>query len=142
RRCLALFQNNSRADALLTWESDALRLEELGCAGLEAVFPTRSVRAEPRIAVVERYADGRGTGELAAAYLRFHYTDRAQAIAARFGLRPLDAAAAPEVAFPATELYAASERLPEGEGGWAALFGDGGFFRTIEGRRRAYQGVE
>lgn len=142
RRCLALFLNNSDADAFLTWESDALRLAALGFADLEAVFPARSIRAEPRIAIVARHVEDRGTADLAAEYLDFHYTPQAQKIAASFGLRPLDPAAATEGAFPPTELYAASERFPEGEDVWTSLFGSDGFFQTVHDLRRAYLGVE
>ena len=99
----------------------------------EIVYPSRSILAEPPVAVVDRNAERRGTRALAEAYLNHLYGDDGQRIAAKHFYRPRDAAV----------LHAAGERFPaidlvtidDAFGGWASAqrthFNDGGVFDRI-----------
>ena len=69
---------------LLSWENEAwLVVNGFGRGRFDIVYPPRSIRAEPPVAVVEKYAKENGTQAAAEAYLRFLYTAPAQEIAAR-----------------------------------------------------------
>ena len=75
----------------LTWENEAhLEVKESGNQ-LEVIYPTRSIRAEPFVAVVDANVERRGTRAAAEAYLRFLYTDEAQEIIADHYYRPIKA---------------------------------------------------
>ena len=138
RQSLLLFQNNSRADAFLTWESEALRLAPLGHPELEAVYLPRSIRTEPRIAQVVCHTAARGTTAMALDYLQFHYTTAAQQIAAAHGLRPLEAPA--DAHFPPTQLYPLAQVFPQGPRVWQDAFAPGGFFPHLQTLRQAQSG--
>lgn len=142
RQSLLLFANASRADAYLTWESDALRLGELGHGELESVFLERSILAEPRLAVATCHAHRRDTRELAQDYLHYHYSPAAQAIATRFGLRPRDQRAARDAGFdfPSTRLFTIDSAFADRPGIWDELYGEQGFFPYLEDLRFARRG--
>ncbi len=82
------FAQKKIGDVHLTWENEAyLELEEAK-GTLEIVYPPRSIRAEPHVAVVDANVDRRGTRAAAEAYLKFLYTDEGQDIVARHYYRP------------------------------------------------------
>ncbi len=141
RHALLQFAHASDADALLTWESDALRLAELGVPELQAVFPSRSLRAEPRVAVLTCHAESRSTAPAARGYLLFHYSPIAQKLAAAAGLRPREAAAAARAGrqFPATQLVSLAEAFPGEPDVWSRTFGEDGLFARMESLRNAYR---
>ena len=65
------FVRKRMGDVQVTWESEAWQeRRELG-DDMEIVYPSRSVLAEPHVAVVDRVAERNGTAELARAYLEF-----------------------------------------------------------------------
>jgi sulfate/thiosulfate transport system substrate-binding protein len=133
------FVRRNIGDVLLAWENEAqLALAEFGAAGFEVVAPSRSVLAEPPVAVVESVARRRGTLELARAYLEFLYTPEAQALAARHHYRPTapqHARAEDMAKFPALELFTIDDVF----GGWAqahqAHFAEGASFDRIMAAR-------
>ncbi|HTA19887.1 MAG TPA: substrate-binding domain-containing protein, partial [Polyangia bacterium] len=112
-------------------EIQLVRAEGQG-AGFDVVTPSVSVLVATPVAVVDKIAAKHGTAEVAAAYLRFLYTDEAQEIGARHGFRPVDDKILRRHAdqFPRLELVSI-EQL----GGWPALqakhFADGGVFDQI-----------
>jgi sulfate transport system substrate-binding protein len=82
------FAQKKIGDVHLTWENEAyLEVAESG-GELELVYPPRSIRAEPYVAVVDANVDRKGTRAAAEKYLRFLYTDEAQEIIARHHYRP------------------------------------------------------
>ena len=88
------FARRNIGDVLLAWENEAhLAIAESGADGFEIIAPSRSILAEPPVAVVERVANKRGTMDLARAYLEFLYTPAAQAMAAKHHYRPTAPAA-------------------------------------------------
>jgi sulfate transport system substrate-binding protein len=96
-------------DVLLTWENEAyLALRELGTGEVEIVVPSRSILAEPPVAVVTKNAESHGTNEIAKAYLEYLYSDIGQRIIAKNFYRPRNVAAvdAQELAkFPSLDLF-------------------------------------
>ena len=139
RGATTTFIERGIGDVLLTFENEAyLALGEATGAGgarrgrFAVVAPAVSILAELPVAVVDRVAARNGNTELAAAYLRFLYSDEAQAIAAHHHLRPATPAARAKATdrFPALELVTIAEL-----GGWAALqkkhFADGALFDQL-----------
>ena len=122
------FVERGMGDVLLAWENEAhLAVAQAG-GKLEIIVPSRSILAEPPVAVVDKVAARHGTTDVARAYLEFLYTDAAQAIIARHHYRPRTPV--PGVTAPALELFTI-ERF----GGWRAAqathFADGGTFDAI-----------
>ena len=135
RGATTTFVQRGMGDVLLAWENEAiLAVEELGKDQFELVVPSRSILAEPPVAVVDRVADRHGTRAVAEAYLRFLYSPEGQEIGARHHYRPRDAAVAARHGrdFPEVKLFSV-EQL----GGWQKLqqthFNDGGLFDQIAG---------
>ncbi len=127
------FTKRGIGDVLLSWENEAhLALKEAGDQ-YQIVYPSRSILAEPPVAVVDRNVDRKKTRAAAEAFVKFLYTPQAQEIEARDFYRPRN----PEVAakykaqFPSIALATVDGDF----GGWAKAqavhFGDGGVFDQI-----------
>ncbi|MGB3272333.1 MAG: sulfate ABC transporter substrate-binding protein [Xanthobacteraceae bacterium] len=121
-------------DVLIAWENEAfLAINETGKGQFEIVVPSRSILAEPPVAVVDAVAAKKGTRAAADAYLRYWYTKEGQEIAARHGYRPRDAevARAHAASFAKVDLFTIDEVF----GGWAKAqkthFSEGGVFDRI-----------
>ncbi len=128
------FVQRGLGDVLLTWENEAfLAVKELGPGKVEIVVPSKSILAEPPVAVVDKVVDKRGTRAAAQAYLEYLYTPEGQEIAAKNYYRPRLEAVAKKYAaiFPKLPLVTVDELL----GGWQkaqkAHFADGGIFDQI-----------
>jgi sulfate transport system substrate-binding protein len=128
------FVQRGLGDVLLTWENEAfLAVKELGPGKVEIVVPSKSILAEPPVAVVDKVVDKRGTRAVAQAYLEYLYTPEGQEIAAKNYYRPRLEAVAKKYAaiFPKLPLVTVDELL----GGWQkaqkAHFADGGIFDQI-----------
>ena len=82
------FAQKGIGDVHLTWENEAhLEVREAGGA-LEIVYPPRSIKAEPQVALVDINVDRKGTRAIAEKYLRYLYSPEAQEIIARNHYRP------------------------------------------------------
>jgi sulfate transport system substrate-binding protein len=136
RASTTTFVQRRIGDVLLTWENEAfLAIEEIGSDDFEIVVPSRSILAEPVVAMVDANVDRHGTREIAQSYLEGLYTADGQRLVAKHYYRPAE----PELADPAD-----LERFPELElftvdevfGGWAQAqathFADGGVFDQIQ----------
>jgi sulfate/thiosulfate-binding protein len=128
------FTKRGIGDVLLSWENEAhLVLKEAGGDAYQIVYPSRSILAEPPVAVVDKNVDRRKTRAVAEAYLNFLYTPQAQEIEARNYYRPRnqEILAKYRSQFPNIPLSTIDEEF----GGWdkaqAAHFGDGGVFDQI-----------
>ena len=128
------FVERGVGDVLLAWENEAfLAQREFGKDKFEIVAPSRSILAEPPVAVVDKVVDKKGSRAVAEAYLKYWYTTEGQEIAARNSYRPRD----PEIAkkyealFPKIELFTIDQVF----GGWAKAqkehFAEGGIFDQI-----------
>ena len=129
------FVQREIGDVLITWENEAfLAIKELGPDSLEMVVPSVSILAEPPVAVVDKYAQQRGTTEVAKAYIEYLYSDVGQRLAAKHYYRPVNADAVPAELlnqFPDIQRFSVDEVF----GGWAKAqsvhFDDGGIFDSI-----------
>jgi sulfate transport system substrate-binding protein len=85
------FAEKNIGDVHLTWENEGhLELKEFP-GELELVYPSSSIRAEPKVAWVDKNVDKKGTKQAAEAYLKFLYTDEAQETIAQHYYRPTNA---------------------------------------------------
>jgi len=128
------FLKRKLGDVFISWENEAiLAKKEAPEEGLEIVYPSASILAEPPVAVVDRWAEERGTRELAEAYLKFLYTEAAQDIIGKNGYRPTSPKAREKYAaqLPELKLFTLKDVI----GGWpqaqARFFNDGGVFDQI-----------
>ena len=128
------FTRRGLGDVLLNWENEAkLALKEPGGDQYQIVYPSRSILAEPTVALVDKVVDKKGTRKPAEAFLNFLYTPAAQEIEARHFYRPRDPAilAAHKADFPTLPLATIDGDF----GGWgkaqATHFADGGIFDQI-----------
>jgi sulfate/thiosulfate-binding protein len=127
------FTKRGIGDVLLDWENEAhLALKE-SPGQYEIVYPTRSIQAEPPVALVDKNVDKHKSRAAAEAFLKFLYTTEAQEIEAKDFYRPRN----PEILakyksqFPTIPLATIDGDF----GGWAKAqsthFADGGVFDQI-----------
>lgn len=76
-------------DAAITYENEVLVARKAGKA-MDHVVPRSTVLIENPAAVVDLYADRRGTRDLAEGFVQFLVTAEAQKAYAAYGLRPVD----------------------------------------------------
>src|SRR6195952_3825121 len=89
------FTKRGIGDVLLSWENEAhLALKEAGGDQYQIVYPSRSILAEPPVAVVDKNVDRHKTRAAAEAFVKFLYTPAAQEIEARDFYRPRNPEAA------------------------------------------------
>jgi sulfate/thiosulfate transport system substrate-binding protein len=127
------FTKRGIGDVLLSWENEAhLALKE-SPGQYEIVYPSRSIQAEPPVALLDKNVDRHKTRAVAEAFLNYLYTPEAQEIEARDFYRPRDPAAAAKykIQFPNIPLATIDADF----GGWgkaqATHFADGGVFDQI-----------
>jgi len=133
RAATATFSQKGIGDVHLTFENEAhLEVKESG-GELEIVYPPRSIRVDPPVAVVDANADKKGTRHAAEAYLGFLYSPEGRAIIAQHHYRPWGENPPPPAAgavWPAIVSFDISL-----VGGWQAatpkFFGEGGVFDAI-----------
>lgn len=128
------FVERGIGDVLLAWENEAyLVVNDIGKGEYEIVTPSVSILAEPPVTVVDKIAERRGNGAVAAEYLNYLYSDEGQEIAAKHYYRPRNEAVAAKYAgsFQKVELFTIDERF----GGWKNAqkkhFADKGIFDQI-----------
>ena len=133
RGATVTFTKRGIGDVLLSWENEAhLALKETP-GQYDIIYPSRSILAEPPVALVDKNVDRHKTRAVAEAFLNFLYTPQAQEIEARDFYRPRDAAAAAKYKnqFPNIPLATVDADF----GGWskaqATHFADGGVFDQI-----------
>ena len=131
RAATQTFARKQIGDVHVTWESEAtLELRELADR-VEIVRPSRSVLAEPHVAVVDANARRHGTEAIATDYIRFLYSIPSQQLIASLGFRPTVESVKSDTRdqFGHIELFRVSDVL---QGGWVEaqqrFFDDGGLF--------------
>jgi sulfate transport system substrate-binding protein len=127
------FTKRGIGDVLLDWENEARLALKESPGEYDVIYPSRSILAEPPVAVVDKNVDRHKSRAAAEALVKFLYTPQAQEIEARNFYRPRD----PEVAaryakqFPSIALATIDGDF----GGWAKAqsthFADGGVFDQI-----------
>jgi sulfate/thiosulfate-binding protein len=139
RGATTTFVQRNIGDVLIGWENEALLVVNgIGSGRFEIVYPPESIRCEPPVAVVDKYAEQHGTREVAEAYLRFLYTPAAQEIAAQHYFRPsLEEAARRHAAtFPALKMFTVGEVFGSWKQAQKTHFDEGGIFDQIARSRR------
>lgn len=127
------FTKRGIGDVLLSWENEAYLVLKETRGAYQIVYPSRSILAEPPVAIVEHNVDRKKTRAVAERYLRFLYTPQAQEIEARHYYRPRDARilAKYRSQFPDIALSTIDKEF----GGWdkaqAVHFANGGVFDQI-----------
>ena len=127
------FTKRGIGDVLLDWENEAQLALKESPGQYEVVYPSRSIQAEPPVAVVDKNVDRHKSRAAAEAFVKFLYTPKAQEIEAKNFYRPRN----PEILakygkqFPNIPLATIDGDF----GGWAKAqsvhFGDGGVFDQI-----------
>jgi sulfate transport system substrate-binding protein len=119
---------------LLNLDSEArIALMENGGNQYQIVYPSRSILAEPSVALIDAIADRKGNRKVAQAFLEFLYSREGQEIEARHFFRPRDPVvlAAHKANFPTLPLATIDGDF----GGWtkaqAIHFADHGIFDQI-----------
>ncbi|MFO1249421.1 MAG: sulfate ABC transporter substrate-binding protein [Alphaproteobacteria bacterium] len=127
------FTRKGIGDVLLSWENEAhLALKE-SPGQYEIVYPSRSILAEPPVAVVDKNVDKHKSRAAAEAFVKFLYTPAAQEIEAKDFYRPRnqEILAKYKAQFPNIPLATIDGDF----GGWikaqATHFADGGVFDQI-----------
>ncbi len=127
------FTKRGIGDVLLSWENEAhLALKE-SPGQYDIVYPSRSILAEPPVAVVDRNVDRKKSRAAAEAFVKFLYTPASQEIEAKDFYRPRnqEILARYKGQFPSIPLATVDGDF----GGWAKAqathFGDGGVFDQI-----------
>jgi len=133
RGATTTFTQRGIGDVLLAWENEAfLALEELP-GQFEIVVPSRSILAEPPVALVDRNVDRHKTRLAATGYLNFLYSPLAQELIAKHHYRPRNAAVARKYAGKFKQIPLST--IDDTFGGWkkaqATHFADGGVFDRI-----------
>ncbi len=127
------FAQRKVGDVQITWENEG-HLEVLESKGaLEIVYPSRSIKAEPHVAWVDRNVDKHGTRQAAEAYLRFLYTPAAQDIIAHNYYRPTDAEVLKKNAerFPDIKLFPVTSFVTDWDEAQSKFFDDQAVFDRI-----------
>ena len=136
RAATVTFTRRAIGDVLLSWENEAHLAMKESPGQYAIVYPSRSILAEPPVAVIDRNVDNRKTRAQAEAFLKFLYTPEAQDIIARDFYRPRDAgtSAKYKAQFPAMQLATIDADF----GGWAKAqgvhFADKGVFDQIHAK--------
>jgi len=127
------FAQKGIGDVHLTWENEA-RLEVAEAAGaLEIVYPTRSIKAEPFVAVVDANVERKGTRDIAEKYLQFLYTAEGQEIIANHYYRPYNDEILQRYPdfFGRIELFEVTTITKSWDDAQKRFFADGGVFDRI-----------
>ena len=133
RAATTTFAQKKIGDVHLTWENEAYFEMREAKGELDIVYPPISIRAEPRVAVVDKKVDRKKTRAAAEAYLQFLYTPEAQEIIAQNYYRPFK----PEIlrkyskSFQPIELFTIQQIVANWDEADKRFFGDGGVFDQI-----------
>jgi sulfate/thiosulfate transport system substrate-binding protein len=133
------FVDRNIGDVLISWENEALLVVNgVGRGRFQVVYPPQSIRTEPPVAVVDKYADQHGTRAVAEAYLRFLYTPAAQEMAAQHYFRPSleEVARRHAAAFPPIKMFTVEELFGSWKQAQKTHFDEGGIFDQIARSRR------
>ena len=136
RAATTTFAQRNIGDALCTFESEVQSIVEEFGRNFEIVYPKLTVLAENPVAVVDKVVDRKRTRRQAEAYLRWLWSDEAQAIAVKHNLRPRNEKLLAQHAaeFPKVGTFTVDEVF----GGWrkaqAVHFNDGGIYDQISRR--------
>jgi|SRR5579859_344176 len=133
RDATTTFAQRTIGDVLLTWENEAyLTIDQFG-PNFDIVYPSRSILAEPPVALLDKNVEHHKTRLIATGYLNFLYSPLAQDIIAKHHYRPREAKA--QAKYAASFKQIPMVTIDQAFGGWkkaqAVHFADGGLFDQI-----------
>lgn len=132
RGATTTFTQRKIGDVLIAWENEAYLALKEKQGEFEVVTPSRSILAEPTVALVEGNALKKGTTEIATAYLNFLYSEEGQFLAGKHFFRPQNQKLAEK--FPHIKKLTLIT-VDSAFGGWDKAnkehFADGGLFDQI-----------
>lgn len=134
RDATTAFLQRNVGDVLVTFESEVVSVDkEFGLSKVDIIYPSMSIVADNPVAIVERTAAKKGSGELAKAYLDFLYSEQGQEIAAQHYIRPRNAAVLKKYAtsFKPIQLFTVQEMFGSMADAQKTHFNDGGQFDKI-----------
>ncbi len=136
REATTTFAQNKTGDVHLTWENEA-HFEIKEFSDLEIVYPPRSILAEPKVAVVDKIVDHKGTRAAAEKYLQFLYTDEAQEIIAKHYYRPINPKILEEhvTDLPPIELFTITSFTRGWEDAQQRFFAKNGIFDEVQNNK-------
>jgi len=134
RAATATFSQKGIGDVHLTFEQEAHLEVDESKGDLEIVYPKRSIRVDPPVAVVDQNVDRKASRHAAEAYLGFLYSPEGQAIIAKHHLRPWGDNPPPPAAgetWPAIETFDITFVAGDWNNAMKKFFGEGGVFDAI-----------
>ena len=133
RAATTTFAQRDIGDALVTFESEVDLIKAEFGDHFEVIYPKRTVLAENPVSVVDKVVDRKHTRKEAEAYLQWLYSDEAQEIAARHGLRPRNekVLAAHGKEFPKVATFTVDEVFGSWKQAQKTHFDDGGTFDQL-----------
>jgi len=134
RAATATFSQKGIGDVHLTFEQEAHLEVDESKGGLEIVYPKRSIRVDPPVAVVDQNVDRKASRHAAEAYLGFLYSPEGRAIIASHHLRPWGDTPPPPAAgetWPEIETYDIAFVAGDWNNAMKKFFGEGGVFDAI-----------
>jgi sulfate transport system substrate-binding protein len=133
RAATTTFAQRGIGDALCTFESEVNLIKAEFGPDFDVVYPSWTILAENPVAVVDKVVDRKGTRKQAEAYLKYLWSDEAQAIAAKHQMRPRSQALLAKFGkdFPKVNTFTIDEVF----GGWTRAqkehFDDGAVYDQI-----------
>ena len=133
RAATTTFAQRGIGDALATFESEVNLIKAEFGNDYDVVYPKSTILAENPVSVIDKVVDKKGTRKQAEAYLKFLWSDEAQAIAAKHQLRPRSQALLAKYAkdFPPVTTFTIDEVF----GGWTKAqkehFDDGAIYDQV-----------
>jgi sulfate transport system substrate-binding protein len=133
RAATTTFAQRGIGDALATFESEVNLIKAEFGNDYDVVYPKSTILAENPVSVIDKVVDKKGTRRQAEAYLKFLWSDEAQAIAAKHQLRPRSPALLAKYAkdFPPVATFTIDEVF----GGWTKAqkehFDDGAIYDQV-----------
>ena len=134
RAATATFSQKGIGDVHLTFEQEAHLEVNESKGDLEIVYPKRSIRVDPPVAVVDKNVDRKASRHAAEAYLGFLYSPEGRAIIAKHHLRPWGDTPPPPTAgetWPAIETFDIAFVAGDWSTAMKKFFGEGGVFDAI-----------
>lgn len=114
RRCTKVFLEDRNLDALLTWESEALRVvQDPNNQEFALIYPTTLIRIDVVVAIADAQTKQRGTRESAESYLTFLFSEDARGAIEAAGFRPNLPGSASAPGGEATPIEALFDNWPE-----------------------------
>jgi sulfate/thiosulfate-binding protein len=137
REATDAFVKNKIGDVLVTFENEIIFTNDAIPDNYPYVVPSRNIRVDFPVSVIDKIVDQRGTREVAEAFTQFLFTPKAQEIFAQAGYRPIDQKAYAQK----SSQYQAVDKLYTiaDFGGWQTvnkkLFASGGLFDAAQAAR-------